>query len=104
MFEIGILRAMGMKPHEVRNLLVAESLTIMLSAGSCGMGIGVFVAYLLQSNVAVITEMPVIVSINVGTLVSTFLVSIAISVFGMILITRKVRKWKVVEILRASFS
>ncbi len=104
MFEIGILRAMGLKPYEVRNLLIAESLTIMLSAGSAGMGIGILVAYLLQTNVAVITEMPVVVSLNLGTLASTFLVSIAVSIVGMIFITRKVRKWRVVDILRSSFS
>ena len=104
MFEIGILRAMGMKPFEVRNLLIAESLTIMLSAGSCWMGIGIFVAYLLQTNVAIITEMPVIVALNFGTLASTFLVSIAVSVIGMIFITRKVRKWQIIDILRTTFT
>jgi putative ABC transport system permease protein len=103
MFEIGIIRAMGMRPYEVRTLLIAEAVTIMLAAGSLGMFIGILIAYLLQTNVALITEMPVIVTVNYLTLASTFLVSLGVSIIGMILITTKVRRWSIMEILRTTF-
>lgn len=103
MFEIGILRAMGMKPYEVRLMLMAEAITVMVSSGSLGAIIGWFIAYLLQTNVALLTELPVITTINLGTLLSTFAVSIGISIIGMYFITRKVHKMKIMEVLRQTF-
>ncbi len=103
MFEIGILRAMGMKPYEVRLMLMAEAVTVMISSGSLGAIIGWFIAYLLQTNVALLTELPVVTTINIGTLISTFAVSIGISIIGMYFITRKVHKMKIMEVLRQTF-
>ncbi|WP_457557636.1 ABC transporter permease [Candidatus Harpocratesius sp.] len=103
MFEIGILRAMGMKPYEVRIMLMAEAVTIMISSGSLGAIIGWFIAYLLQTNVAILTELPVVTAISIGTLISTFAVSIGISIIGMFFITRKVHKMNIMEVLRHTF-
>ncbi|MHA1618221.1 MAG: ABC transporter permease [Promethearchaeota archaeon] len=103
LFEIGILRAMGMKPFEVRAMLMAEAVTIMISSGSLGAIIGWFIAYLMQTNVSILTELPVVTAVNVGTLVSTFLISIGISIVGMFVITQKIHKMKIMEVLRQSF-
>lgn len=103
MFEIGILRAMGMKPFEVRLMLMSEAITIMVSSGGLGAIIGWFIAYLMQTNVSILTELPVVTAINFGTLLSTFLISIGISIVGMLLITRKVHKMNIMEVLRQTF-
>jgi len=103
MFEIGILRAMGLKPIEVRYMLMAESFTVMMSSGTLGAIVGWFIAYLLQINVSTLTEIPIVSAINVGTLLSTYLISIGISVIGMIIITRKVEKMSIIDVLRSTF-
>ena len=103
MFEIGILRAMGLKPIDVRYLLMAESFTVMMSSGTLGAIVGWFIAYLLQVNVSALTEIPIVSAINVGTLLSTYFISIGISVIGMIIITRKVEKMSIIDVLRSTF-
>ncbi|UYP47871.1 hypothetical protein NEF87_004156 [Candidatus Lokiarchaeum ossiferum] len=103
MYEIGIMRAMGLKPHEMRSMLMFEAVTVMLSSGSLGAVVGWLIAYLMQTNVAIISEMPVVTAVNIGTLLSTFLVSITISIVGMFFITRKVEKWSIIEVLRSTF-
>jgi len=79
MFEIGILRAMGLKSIDVRYMLMAESFTVMMSSGTLGAIVGWFIAYLLQINVSTLTEIPIVSAINVGTLLSTYLISICTS-------------------------
>ena len=103
MYEIGILRCIGLKPVEVRYMLMAESFTVMMSSGTLGAIVGFLIAYLMQINVSALTEMPIVPAINIGTLISTYLISIAISVIGMIFITRKVEKMSIVDVLRSTF-
>ncbi len=103
MFELGILRSMGLKPHEVRYMLMAEAITIMLSAGILGGIVGWFIAMLLQLNVSILTEIPVSTVIDPWTMISTFGISVIIGVVGMFLITQKVEKMQVIDVLRATF-
>jgi ABC-type antimicrobial peptide transport system permease subunit len=103
MFELGILRTMGLKPREVRYMLMAEAITIMLSSGILGGIAGWFIAYMLQTNVAIITELPASTAVDPFTILATFGISVAISIVGMYLITRRVEKMQVIEVLRASF-
>lgn len=103
MFELGILRAMGMKPHEVRYMLMAEAITIMLSSGILGGIVGWFIAFLLQMNVSILTEIPASTVVDPFTIIATFGISVIIGVIGMFLITRKVEKMQVIDVLRATF-
>ncbi|MHA1898746.1 MAG: ABC transporter permease, partial [Promethearchaeota archaeon] len=103
MFEVGLLRAMGLRSSNVRGIFIAESLISMLAAGTLGMLIGVFIAYMLVSNAGMITEMPTPFTIEVGTLIRTYLISITISVIGVIFITRKIKKWSIMDIFRQTF-
>ncbi len=100
MYEIGILRAMGLRSSEVRTMLMAESLTVMLAAGGMGTLIGVIIASLLMSTITIITEMPAIIAINWVTLATTFGVSIGIGIIGVFAITWRTRKWRVIDTLR----
>lgn len=103
MYEIGILRAMGLRQNEVRGMLMAESLTLMISSGSLGTIIGVFIAYLLMSTVGLITELPTVLTVNWGTLALTYLISIGVGIVGILGITWRTRKWRVIDTLRFSF-
>ncbi|GAH08506.1 unnamed protein product [marine sediment metagenome] len=102
-FEIGILRAIGLKSKNVRNMFLIESLIIMLSAGIMGMLIGTYTAYLLQSNSALISEMPLVFAFPLDTFLRVFIISITVSIIGMYLILLKLSKQTVMDVFRQSF-
>ena len=102
-FEIGILRSMGMKTSQVRNMFLIESMLLMLSSGIMGTIIGSYSAYLMETNLSVLTEMPVIFSINWETLIRVFLLSISIGIIFMYLILYRLSKISIMDIFRQTF-
>ena len=102
-FEIGILRSMGMKTKNVRNLFLIESLIIMLSSGTMGTIIGTFCAYLMETNLGLITEMPVVFSIPVDVLFRVFSLSILFGILGIYVILIKLSRQSVMDIFRQTF-
>lgn len=102
-FEIGILRSMGMKTRNVRNMFLIESMIIMLSSGILGTILGTFTAYLLQTNMALFTEMPVIFKIPVDVLITVFVVSISIGFLFMFIILMKLSRQTIMDIFRQTF-
>ncbi|MFO8018688.1 MAG: ABC transporter permease [Promethearchaeia archaeon] len=102
-FEIGILRSMGMKSKNVRNMFLLESMIIMLSAGIMGTLIGSYTAYLMETNIALLTEMPVIYSVPVDTLLRVFIISVSVGIVGMYIILLKLSRQSIMDIFRQSF-
>lgn len=102
-FEIGILRSMGMKRRNVRNMFLIESLVILLSAGIMGTIIGSYCAYLMQTNLGLLTEMPVIFSIPMDTLLRVFIISVGVGIIGMYFILMKLSRQTIMEIFRQTF-
>ena len=102
-FEIGILRSLGMKAKDVRNLFLIESFIIMLSSGTMGTLIGTYCAYLMETNLGLITEMPIVFSIPMDVLIRVFTLSIAFGVLGMYLVLIKLSRQSVMDIFRQTF-
>lgn len=102
-FEIGILRSMGMKARNVRNMFLLESMILLFSAGVMGTLIGSYCAYLLESTLGLFTEMPVNYIVPIGTLLRVFIGSITIGIIGMYVILRKMSKQNIMEIFRQTF-
>ncbi|MHA1490995.1 MAG: ABC transporter permease [Promethearchaeota archaeon] len=102
-FEIGILRSMGMKVKNVRNMFLIESMIIMLSSGIMGTIIGSYSAYLMETNIGLLTEMPVVFSINIDVLLRVFILSVSIGVLFMYLILFKLSKQTIMDIFRQTF-
>ncbi len=102
-FEIGILRSMGLKARNVRNMFLIESMILMLSSGIIGTILGTLIAYFLQTNLALFTEMPIIFNIPTLTILRVFLISISIGIIGTYLILRKLSKQTIMEIFRQTF-
>lgn len=103
-FEIGILRSMGMKSRNVRNMFLIESMITLLSAGVMGTIIGTFTGYLLESTMALMTEMPIIFSIPMDTLLRVFILSIAFAFLGTYAILIKYfYKKSIMDIFRQTF-
>jgi ABC-type antimicrobial peptide transport system permease subunit len=102
-FEIGILRSMGMKTKNVRNLFLIESLIIMLSSGTMGTIIGTYCAYLMETNLGLITEMPIVFSIPFDVLFRVFSLSIFFGILGIYVILIKLSRQSVMDIFRQTF-
>jgi len=103
-FEIGILRSMGMKSRNVRNMFLIESMITLLSAGVMGTIIGTFTGYLLESTMALMSEMPIIFSIPMDTLLRVFILSIAFAFLGTYAILIKYfYKKSIMDIFRQTF-
>ena len=103
-FEIGILRSMGMKTRNVRNMFLIESMIILLAAGIMGTIIGTFTAYLLQTNLALMTEMPVVFKIPVDVLLRVFILSISFAFLGTyVILVKFFYKKSIMDIFRQTF-
>ncbi|MFX0002575.1 MAG: ABC transporter permease [Candidatus Hodarchaeota archaeon] len=103
-FEIGILRSMGMKARNVRNMFLIESMIVLLSAGVMGTIIGTFTGYLLETNMNLMTEMPIIFSIPTDTLLRVFILSISFAFLGTyIILIKYFYKKSIMDIFRQTF-
>jgi ABC-type antimicrobial peptide transport system permease subunit len=102
-FEIGILRSLGMKTRNVRNLFLIESIMILLSSGTMGTIIGTFSGYLMETNIGLFTELPIVFSIPIDALLRVFVISILIGFVGMYLILIKLSKQTIMDIFRQTF-
>ena len=103
-FEIGILRSMGMKTRNVRNMFLIESMITLLSAGVMGTIIGTYTGYLLQSNMSLMTEMPIVFSIPMDTLLRVFILSISFAFLGTyIILVKYFYKKSIMDIFRQTF-
>ena len=102
-FEIGILRSMGMKTRNVRNMFLIESLIILLSSGVMGTIIGTYTAYLLETNMGLMTEMPIIFTVPIDVLLRVFIISISVGFLGTYIILIKLSRQSIMEIFRQTF-
>ncbi|MFW9940529.1 MAG: ABC transporter permease, partial [Candidatus Thorarchaeota archaeon] len=102
-FEIGILRSMGMKTRNVRNMFLVESLIVLLSSGVMGTIIGTYTAYLLETNMGLMTEMPIIFTVPIDVLLRVFITSISIGFLGTYIILIKLSRQTIMEIFRQTF-
>lgn len=103
MFEIGLLRAMGLKGKDVNSMFVVESLVLMLSSGTVGLFIGSYTAFMLMDNIAILMEMPIAYVVSIPTLFRIYLLSISLCFIGIYMITYKIKKWSIMDIFRRTF-
>ena len=102
-FEIGILRSMGLKTRNVRNMFLVESMIVLLSSGILGTVIGTYTAYLLETNVSLLTEMPTIFKIPYETLFRVFIISISVGFLGTYIILIRISRQSIMDIFRQTF-
>jgi len=102
-FEIGILRSMGLKTRNIRQMFLTESIIVMISSAIMGFLIGLLSAYLLETTMALMTEMPTVFSIPWDTVLRVFSITITVGIIGMYIILWNTSKKSVVEIFRQTF-
>jgi ABC-type antimicrobial peptide transport system permease subunit len=103
MFEIGMLRSLGMRRRNVQGQFMSESMIMMLASGTLGLFIGNFIAWAMVSNIAIISEMPTPWTLDLGMLIRTYLISVGVCIAGIYAITNKIRKWTIMDIFRQTF-
>ncbi|MFW9940255.1 MAG: ABC transporter permease [Candidatus Thorarchaeota archaeon] len=98
--EIGIVRTLGLKGREINRLFIIESLIIMISSGTIGIIVGWLSAWIVTSNLSVLTGMPDVIFVpwfNIGLIYS---LSVILILIGMKILLHKSRKMKIVDIYR----
>jgi len=102
-FEIGILRSVGMKVKNVRKLFLIESMILMLSSGTMGTIIGTYCAYLLETNMGLMTEMPIVFEVPFDVLLRVYFISILVGFIGMYIILIRLSRQTIMDIFRQTF-
>ncbi|MFX0139056.1 MAG: ABC transporter permease [Candidatus Hodarchaeota archaeon] len=102
-FEIGILRSVGMKVKNVRKLFLIESMILMLSSGTMGTIIGTYCAYLLETNLGLMTEMPIVFKVPFDALLRVYFISVLVGFVGMYIILIRLSRQTIMDIFRQSF-
>jgi ABC-type antimicrobial peptide transport system permease subunit len=99
--EIGIIRTLGLKGREINRLFILESLIIMISSGTIGIGVGWLTSWLVTSQLmGTLAGMPTILYVPWSNIFLIYSLSIVMIFFGMKILLRKARKQKIVEIYR----
>jgi len=99
--EIGIVRTLGLKGRDINRLFIIESLIIMLSSGTIGIVVGWVTSWLVSWNLlGTLVGMPNVLYVPWFNIILIYLLSVIMIFFGMIILLRKTRKQKIVEIYR----
>ncbi|MHA1496804.1 MAG: hypothetical protein ACTSRT_04410 [Promethearchaeota archaeon] len=68
-----------------------------------GTFIGTFCGYLLETNMALMTELPVNFVLPIDSILRVFIISIAIGVLGMYFILIRLSRQSIMDIFRQTF-
>jgi cell division protein FtsX len=100
-WEVGVLKALGLRRSQLFRMFLGEAVVLTLSAGLVGGGIGFSLAYLFVMQAAALMEVPVVFTLPYLTFVATFALSLGAGVLAAYLPTRRLLRRPAAEILRA---
>ena len=98
--DIGIIRTLGLKGRQINRLFTIEALIIMFSSGSVGVLIGYSTGLLLASSLNELSDLPTPANFPLSEAIAIFLISTIFILIAMVLLLRKIRKKKIIEIYR----
>ncbi|MHC4607460.1 MAG: ABC transporter permease, partial [Planctomycetota bacterium] len=99
-WEIGVLKAIGLRRKHLFQIFLGEAVALTLSAGIAGGAIGFMLAYMFVLQAAALAEMPIVFTMPYIPVFATFLVSVLAGMIAAWLPTRRVLKKSATEILR----
>ena len=100
-WEVGVLKAVGLRRGHLFRMFAAEAVTLTVSSGLLGGGMGFLLAWLFVVQAALLMEIPVAFTLPWLTFAATFLVCAAAGLAASWLPTRRLLRKPVAEILRA---
>ncbi len=99
-WEVGILKALGLRRGQLFRMFLAEAIVLTLSAGMIGGAIGFALAYLFAVQAAALIEVPVVFTLPYITFLTTFAVSLLAGALAAYIPTRRLLHRPAAEILR----
>ena len=99
-WELGVLKAIGVRRGQLFRMFLGEAVVLTLSAGLVGGAIGFSLAYLFVLQAAALIEVPVVFTMPYLTFVVTFAVSVLAGALAAHLPTRRMLRRPAAEILR----
>jgi putative ABC transport system permease protein len=100
-WEVGVLKAVGLRRGHLYRMFAAEAVTLTVSSGLLGGGMGFLLAWLFVAQAALLMEVPVVASPPWITFGATFAVCALAGLIASWLPTRRMLQKPVAEILRA---
>jgi putative ABC transport system permease protein len=101
-WEIGVLKAMGLRQGHLYRMFAAEAVTLTVSSGLLGGGMGFLLAYLFVAQAAILMEMPIVFTMPWITFAATFAVCAAAGLVASWFPTWRLLGRPVAEILRGA--
>ncbi len=98
--EIGIVRTLGLKGKDVNRLFIIEAIIIMTSSAIVGILTGWFTAWLLSSNLNLLSDTPTDIVFPLQNAITVYTLSTLSVLVGMRIILTKSRREKLVDIYR----
>ncbi|QEE15905.1 ABC transporter permease [Promethearchaeum syntrophicum] len=98
--EIGIIRVLGLHPHEVDKMFILENLILMLASASSGGFIGFVTAVGLSGNLTIFTQTPRMIAIPWDIIAIIYAISLIALILGMKWLMRKIRTKNIIKIFR----
>jgi putative ABC transport system permease protein len=99
-WEIGLLKALGLRRRALFRMFLSEALGLTLAAGAVGGAIGFALAGLFGIEAGQLAEIPVVFALPYVTFLATFFVSVAAAALAAHLPTRRLLRQSAGEILR----
>jgi len=99
-WEVGVLKAVGLRRDHLFRMFAAEAVTLTVSSGLLGGGMGFLLAWLFVVQAALLMEIPVVFTLPWLTFLATFAVCGAAGLLASWLPTRRMLRQPVAEILR----
>ncbi|MDO8539279.1 MAG: FtsX-like permease family protein, partial [Opitutaceae bacterium] len=99
-WEVGVLKALGLRRGQLFRMFLGETVVLTLSAGLVGGAIGFGLAYLFVIQAAALIEIPVVFTMPYLTFAATFAMSVLAGVLAAYIPTRQLLQRPAAEILR----
>jgi ABC-type lipoprotein release transport system permease subunit len=100
-WEVGVLKAVGLRRGHLFRMFAAEAVTLTVSSGLLGGGMGFLLAWLFVVQAALLMEIPVTFTLPWITFAATFVVCAVAGLAASWLPTRRLLARPVAEILRS---
>jgi len=101
-WEVGVLKAVGLRQGHLYRMFAAEAVALTVSGGLLGGGMGYLLAYLFVAQAAILMEMPVVFTAPWVTIAATFAICVLAGLVASWIPTRRLLGRPVAEILRGA--
>lgn len=99
-WEIGVLKALGLRRSQLFRMFLGEAVVLTLAAGAAGGAIGFLLAYLFALEAAMLAEIPMVFTMPYVAFLATFVISLLAGAITAHLPTRSLLRKPAAEILR----